>query len=80
MTKKELAELVTQNQSNQPDWFDRVDKELLKVVCEQMSDEEWEKLSDCTIEFLGKQLLDKKDKKNLHFDVGNFLSNRENSG
>ena len=80
MTKKELAKLVAQNQSNQPDWLDKVDKELLRIVCEQMSDEEWEKLSDCTIEFLGEQLLDKKDKKNLHFDVDSFLNNRKNSG
>ncbi len=79
MTKKELTQSFTNGQSSLPDEFDQVDKELIKAACEHIDDKDWEQLDDRTIELLGKHLLSKEDKKNLHFDVDNFLDQMDDS-
>lgn len=52
---------------------DQIDNDLLKAACEKMTDQEWEKLSDCTIEFIGKQLLTENNRVALHQNVDVFL-------
>ncbi|WP_299457195.1 hypothetical protein [uncultured Microscilla sp.] len=79
MTKKELAQSFTPNQSPFTNRFDKVDKELLKIVCEHISEEDWEQLDDRTIELLGKHLLNEEDKKSLDFDTDSFLNQMNKS-
>lgn len=74
MKKEELTGLIAEIPSAPSLQLNPVDKELLRTACEQMSDEEWEQLNDCTIEFLGKHLLTQKTKKNLNHDVDDFLN------
>ncbi len=52
---------------------DQIDNDLLKAACEKMTDQEWEKLNDCTIEFIGKQLLTEDNRAALHQNVDDFL-------
>ena len=79
MTRKELAELIAKNKISEPDWLNRVDKELLRTTCEKMSDEDWNNMDNQTIELLGKYLLSPEDKQRLSYDVDDFLNKMDNS-
>ncbi|WP_299457197.1 hypothetical protein [uncultured Microscilla sp.] len=52
---------------------EQIDNDLLKAACEKMPNEEWEKLNDCAVEFIGKQLLTENDRLALHQNVDSFL-------
>ena len=63
----------TDNQSNNQR-VDEVDKELLHMLCQSLSPEEIERLDDCTIDFLGQNLLTEEEKQALDFNASDFLN------
>lgn len=54
--------------------LDRIDIRILQLICEQMTDEEWYQLDDCTVQFFGKYLdNDKTEDHKLTYDIDSFL-------
>lgn len=55
----------------------QVDRELLKLYCEQLSAEERAQLTDEQVQFLGKQILSEAQRNRLRVDVRSIIQHNK---